>query len=61
LTIEKRHVDAMFVLARAYYVDYQFEKAVNMYDLILSTTGDSQKIADAQLNKKIVLDAQYAQ
>jgi tetratricopeptide (TPR) repeat protein len=61
LTIEKRHVDAMFVLARAYYVDYQFEKAVEIYDLILSTTGDSQKTADAQMNKKIVLDAQYAQ
>jgi len=51
----------MFVLARAYYVDYQFEKAVEIYDLILSTTGDSQKTADAQMNKKIVLDAQYAQ
>ncbi len=61
LTIDKKHVDAMFVLARAYYEDYQFEKAVAMYDLILSITGDVQKKADAQMNKKIVLDAQYAQ
>lgn len=61
LTIEKRHIDAMFVLARAYYVEYEFDKAVNVYNSILSITGDPQKKADAEANKKIVLDAQYAQ
>ncbi len=61
LTIDKKHVDAMFVLARAYYSDYQFDKAVSMYDLIISTTGDAQKKSDAQANKKTVLDAQYEQ
>lgn len=61
LTIDKKHIDAMFILARAYYVDYQFDKAISMYDTILSLTGDSQKTADAKKNKEIVLEALYAQ
>lgn len=61
LTIDKKHTDAMFVLARAYYVQYEFEKAIDMYDSIIQVTTSPQKKADAEANKKLVLDAQYAQ
>ena len=59
LTIETKNVDAMFVLARAYYVTYQFDKAVDLYDRIIATTKSDQKKADAEANKKTALDASY--
>ena len=59
LDIEKKHTDAMFVLARAYYSTYEFDKAVEMYDKIISVTTSDKKKADAEANKKIVLDASY--
>ncbi len=59
LTIDTRHIDAMFVLARAYYQNLEFDKAVEMYDKIISTTKAQDKIADAENNKKTVLEASY--
>ena len=59
LTIDTRHVDAMFVLARAYYSNYDFEKSVAMYDKIIATTKSEQKISDAENNKRVVLEASY--
>ena len=61
LDIEKKHTDAKFVLARAYYSTYEFDKAVEMYDKIISVTTSDKKKADAEANKKIVLDASYGQ
>lgn len=61
LDIEKKYTDAMFVLARAYYSTYEFDKAVEMYDKIISVTTSDKKKADAEANKKIVLDASYGQ
>ena len=61
LDIEKKHTDAMFVLARAYYSSLEFDKAVEMYDKIISVTTSDKKKADAEANKKIVLDASYGQ
>lgn len=61
LDIEKKHTDAMFVLARAYYSTYEFDKAVEMYDKIISVTTSDKKKTDAEANKKIVLDASYGQ
>ena len=61
LDIEKKHTDAMFVLARAYYSTYEFDKAVEMYDKIISVTTSDKKKDDAEANKKIVLDASYGQ
>jgi hypothetical protein len=49
----------MFVLARAYYSSYEFDKAVAMYDKIIATTKVEEKRASAEENKKIVLDAAY--
>ena len=49
----------MFVLARAYYSNYEFDKAVALYDKIIATTKSAEKKADAEANKKVVLDASY--
>ena len=59
LSIEKRSVDGMFVLARAYYSNYQFDKAVELYDKIIATTKSSEKKSEAEANKKVVLNASY--
>ena len=61
LETQKRDSDAMFVLARAYYQTYQFDKAVVMYDKIIALDPNAEKTAEAKANKKVVLDAQYAQ
>ncbi len=59
LSIDTRHTDAMFVLARAYYQNFEFEKSVAMYDKIMSVTKNADKIADAENNKRTVLEASY--
>ena len=60
LETQKRDSDAMFVLARAYYQTYQFDKAIVLYDKIISLDPNAEKTAEAKANKKVVLDAQYA-
>ena len=47
----------MFVLARAYYSVYEFQKACDMYDKIISTTKSSQLKSQAQDLKQVVLGA----
>ena len=59
LDIEKRNTDAMFRLAEAYYLNYDFDKAADLYDQIISLTKDEKKKALAEQNKKTVLDAAY--
>lgn len=59
LSIEKKHTDAMFVLASAYYGTQQYQKAADLYDQILLVTTDKKVKADAERNKKVVLDALY--
>ena len=49
----------MFVLARAYYENYEFDKAVKMYDKIMSLTKAADIVNAAQDLKKQVLDASY--
>lgn len=61
LAIDTKNVDAMFVLARAYYSDYEFDKATAMYDKIIETTKSPESKASAEENKKLVLDAAYGQ
>lgn len=60
LSIETRNTDIMFVLARACYVEGEYDRAVELYDRISSTTKSEQKKKEAQANKKIVLDTSYA-
>ena len=47
VSIETRNIDALFVLARAYYSSYEFEKS-------------AETKATAEENKKTVLDALYS-
>lgn len=60
LSVETRNTDIMFVLARAYYVEQNYDRAVELYDKIIEVTKSAQKKSEAQANKKIVLDAAYA-
>ncbi|MBQ1949300.1 MAG: tetratricopeptide repeat protein [Treponema sp.] len=56
LDIETRSIDGMFVLARAYYSTEQYDKAVQLYDRIISTSKSAEKRAEAEANKKVVLE-----
>lgn len=60
LTIEKKHTDGMFALARCYYATSQFQKAVDLYDKIISTTKAPDKKSAAEENKKQTLNMMYA-
>ncbi len=60
LTIDTKDTDAMFLLARAYYEEQEYDKAAALYDKIMVTAKSEQKKEEAQANKKIVLDAAYA-
>ncbi len=59
LEIETKDTSGMFALARAYAVTGSYEKAVEMYDKIISITKSAKIKADAEANKKQVLDASY--
>ncbi len=59
LTIETKHTEGMFVLARAYYMNYEFQLAVDMYDRIITTTTSDLNKAEAEANKAVVLKAMY--
>jgi len=60
LEIEKRHLDGMFVLARAYYSVGEYDAAVALYDRVLSISKDEKRRKEAEENKKTVLDRAYA-
>lgn len=51
----------MFVLARAYYMNYDFDKAVALYDRIIELKPNAEKVKEAEANKKTVLDAKFSQ
>ena len=59
LSVDTKQTDAMFVLARAYYMTYDYEAAIDMYDRICALTKNKAKLAEAESNKKAVLDALY--
>ena len=50
----------MTVLAAAYYGNFDYEKSIAMYDKIIATTKLESKKAEAEANKKIVMDKAYA-
>jgi tetratricopeptide (TPR) repeat protein len=47
-------IDAMFVLARCYYMSGQYQRALDQYDMIISTTKDARRQAEAEENKRVV-------
>ncbi|MCA1949824.1 MAG: tetratricopeptide repeat protein [Treponema sp.] len=59
LELQTRDVDAMFILARAYFVTGNLKEAVALYDKIISITKDTSKKAEAENNKKTILDRLY--
>lgn len=56
LTIDTKNHDAMFVLASAYYLTYDFDKAIEIYDKIIATTKSSDVKSQAEANKQQILD-----
>ena len=60
IEIDTKNIDAMFVLARAYYSCYEFDKSIEMYDKIINTTKSQEKKEIALENKEKVLNAQYS-
>lgn len=59
LQMQTRDVDAMFILARAYYMVGELKEAANLYDTIISLTRDASKKTEAENNKKIILEQLY--
>jgi len=60
LSFQKKDTDGMFVLACAYYVDHQFEKAISLYDKIIEINANPEKTRQAQENRQKTLDALYS-
>lgn len=57
--IERRNVDGLFLLANAYYQTFEFDKAVEIYDRIISTTTSEENKSQAEANKRQVLQSAY--
>lgn len=60
LSFQTKDTDGMFVLACAYYLDYQFEKAISLYDRIITINPNPEKTRQAQENRQQALDALYS-
>jgi len=59
LEISRNDVDAMFVLARAHFMTRDFQAALDIYDRIITLTGDEQKRRDAHDNRQLVIGQMY--
>ncbi|MDR1389608.1 MAG: tetratricopeptide repeat protein [Treponema sp.] len=59
LEINKEDVDAMFVLANAYFQTGEIQNAVEVYDAIIGITKDKEKIRQAEQNKAEVVRRSY--
>ncbi|NLK46596.1 MAG: tetratricopeptide repeat protein [Treponema sp.] len=59
LLIEPKNTDAMMLLGHAYYMTYNYESAVAMYDKIIQTSKLKEQKEAASANKKAVLDDMY--
>jgi tetratricopeptide (TPR) repeat protein len=59
LQMESKDTDAMFVLARAYYMTRKFQKAIGLYDRVIASTNDANRKAEAEANKAKALGALY--
>jgi tetratricopeptide (TPR) repeat protein len=55
LELMSRDVDAMFTLARAYYMTGLYEKAIDLYDRITVSTKDTNKQQEARNNRDYIM------
>ncbi|MDR0512919.1 MAG: tetratricopeptide repeat protein [Treponema sp.] len=55
LDVSPGDLDAMFVLARAFYMIDEFHSSIAMFDRIIAQTRDPQTRQDAQNNREIVM------
>ncbi len=60
LQTQTRDTNAMFVLARVYYMNYEFEKAISLYDQIITLKPNAEKVSEAEARKKDVLDIMHS-
>jgi tetratricopeptide (TPR) repeat protein len=47
-------IDAMFILARCYYMSGQYRRALDQYDMIIATTKDVRRRNEAEENRRAV-------
>jgi tetratricopeptide (TPR) repeat protein len=47
-------INAMFILARCYYMSGQYRRALDQYDMIISSTSDTRRRSEAEQNKRAV-------
>jgi|TergutMp193P3_1026864.scaffolds.fasta_scaffold68782_1 tetratricopeptide (TPR) repeat protein len=52
-------IKGMFVMARAYYMTENFDRAIEMYDRIIARTKDQKVKSEAQNNKDIIRNLIY--
>jgi tetratricopeptide (TPR) repeat protein len=55
LELMNRDVDAMFALARSYYMAGAYEKAIDLYDRILVSSKDAGKKDEARNNRDYIM------
>jgi tetratricopeptide (TPR) repeat protein len=47
-------IDAMFILARCYYMSGQYRRALDQYDMIINSSSDPRQRSEAEENKRTV-------
>jgi tetratricopeptide (TPR) repeat protein len=55
LELMSRDVDAMFALARAYYMTGSYEKAIDLYDRIIVSAKDTNQQNEARNNRDYIM------
>jgi len=56
LEINTNDVDTMFVLARAYFMTGDYQKALDLYNRIINVTRDDSKRTEARNNRQTVME-----
>jgi tetratricopeptide (TPR) repeat protein len=59
LEISRSDVDAMFILARSYFMTENFKAALDLYDRIIALTRDENRRLEAENNRQIVIGRLY--
>jgi tetratricopeptide (TPR) repeat protein len=59
LEISRDNVDAMFVLARAYYALENYREALDLYERIIALARDPAQRGEAENNRQTILDTYY--